>query len=144
MALFERFVLLRHSQAGEKNPHPVEDVGRALDSDGMKIAMSLPEVITTHLAPEVIVSSPYKRCLQTVEPLAAHLNLDVHQDERWAPDSAYTDTYPVLFGLSRNTVVCTHGEVIERLLDGLVCAKGGFWIIERRENRLFPMRYVAP
>ena len=66
MALFERFVLLRHSQAGEKNPNPVEDVGRALDSDGMKIAMSLAEVITTHLAPEVIVSSPYKRCLQTV------------------------------------------------------------------------------
>ncbi len=39
-------------------------------------------------------------------------------------------------------MVCTHGEVITLLLDGAECAKGAFWIIERRNDRLIPVLYV--
>jgi len=51
----------------------------------------------------------------------------------------------LLWGVPEHTVLCTHGEVLERLFEGEVaCEKGGFWIVERRFGRLVPLRYVAP
>ena len=54
-----------------------------------KVALWLPELIVSYLRPKVILSSPFRRCLQTVEPLAEGVN----------------------------SVVCTPGEAISQLFD---------------------------
>ena len=142
MSRTERFVLLRHAQAGERSPDPGTDVDRELDDTGREIAGRLHATLADFLSPAAIVTSPLRRCVQTVIPLAAAFDLPVQTDERWAPLQPFEDTYRAFAGTRPHTVVCTHGEVITLLLDGAECAKGAFWIIERRNDRLIPVLYV--
>jgi len=144
MSFVEKLVLLRHACAGEKIPDAARDFERGLDAEGEAIAARLPEAMTTRLRPDEILSSPFRRCVQTVRPLATTLGLRIREDERLAPHRTGDELRQTLVQLPANTVVCTHGEVIERLFDGAVtCAKGGFWIIERHDDgRLVPARYV--
>jgi phosphohistidine phosphatase SixA len=137
-------VLLRHALAGEKLADPTKDFERGLDTDGEEIAGRLPELIPSFLRPAEIHSSPYRRCVETVLPLAAALGLHVHEDERLTPAASSSDMRGAFREVPADSVVCTHGEVIERLFDGAVtAAKGAFWIVERdRDGRLVPAQYV--
>jgi 8-oxo-(d)GTP phosphatase len=138
----ERFVLLRHSNAGEKFLDPAKDFGRGLAEDGERIAQLLPEVLAEHLRPVEILSSPLRRCVQTVQPLAAALGLQVQEDERLAPQGVSTDPDRTLRHVRADAVACTHRELFEQLFDDVRCAKGAFWIIERNQGRLSPVQYV--
>jgi phosphohistidine phosphatase SixA len=144
MALVERLVLLRHACAGEKIADTARDFDRGLDAAGEEIAARLSETVTTHLWPNEILSSPFRRCVQTVRPLATTLGLRIREDERLTPHRTRGRLHQTFVQLPADTVVCTHGEVIERLFDGAVtCAKGAFWIVERHdEGRLVPAFYV--
>jgi 8-oxo-dGTP diphosphatase len=94
-----------------------------------------------------ILSSPSRRCLQTVEPLAERLGLKVETADALAEGS----DAPAVVGLARelatgarpgSIVLCTHGDVIPTLLDALArldglrlpaaypCAKGSTWVLE--------------
>jgi phosphohistidine phosphatase SixA len=47
--------------------------------------------------------------------------------------------------LADATLVCTHGEVIERLFDGSVqCEKGGTWLIDSGPGHMRAITYVPP
>ena len=66
----DRFIVLRHARAGRKIADRARDFERSLDRKGRQVAHRLPDVMTTSLRPELILSSPFRRCVQTVEPLA--------------------------------------------------------------------------
>lgn len=84
--------LVRHCQS-----HPAPETAEPdwpLSEHGHHQAQALVPVLT-ELRPDVIVSSPYRRCLQTLAPTARHLGLSVWIDpalrERllspaWLPD----------------------------------------------------------
>src|SRR3954453_19106109 len=138
----DQIIILRHARAGKKLSNRSKDFERALDRKGEAVARQLPELITGNLRPSAIVSSPFRRCLQTVEPLAEAIDLAVVEDDRFGPNSraiardAFAD-------VAADSVVCTHGEVIVRLLGRQAqCAKGAFWIVERRGGNFLPLRYV--
>jgi 8-oxo-dGTP diphosphatase len=142
MTATDRFIVLRHARAGKKIPNRPKDFKRGLDRKGEAVARQLPELITSSLRPSLILSSPFRRCLETVEPLAEAIDLDVVEDDRFSPTSraivrdAFAD-------VAADSVVCTHGEVIVRLLGREAqCAKGAFWVVERRDGNFFPLRYV--
>ena len=142
MTRVERFVLLRHSNAGERLPDPAKDFDRGLAADGERIALRLPGVLAEHLRPVEILSSPLRRCVQTVQPLAAALGLQIQEDERLAPQRFSTESDRTLRHVHANAVACTHRELFEQVFDDVRCAKGAFWIVERSKGRLTPVEYV--
>ena len=80
-------LLIRHALAGHRNAwegddrvRPVDDRGR-LQSDALVDALAAFQI-------DRIVSSPYLRCVQTVEPLAEARELEIELDEQLRSDEA--------------------------------------------------------
>jgi 8-oxo-dGTP diphosphatase len=139
-----RFIVLRHASAGRKVRDCAKEFARGLDAEGKPVAMELPETIARELKPRLIVSSPFERCVQTVEPLAEKLGLGIVEDGDFTPGPSTRAIRKAFGAVGNGTVVCTHGEVITRLFDEKVkCAKGAFWIVERKDGELRPIRYVG-
>jgi 8-oxo-(d)GTP phosphatase len=139
----DQFILLRHARAGNKLRDRAKDFERGLDRKGQQVALRLPNSVTRYLRPELILSSPFRRCVQTVEPLAHTLGQNVAEDERFRPDCSARSVRVAFAEVPAGSVVCTHGEVIARLFDGRVkCAKGGFWVVSRRNGEFVPVLYV--
>lgn len=105
-------VLLRHASAGDRYAWADDDRLRPLDKKGRRQAEKLAvELDTGHVGR--IVSSPYVRCVQTVEPLAAALGLEVELDERLA-EGGGSSARALLD--EPGVVACTHGDVIFELI----------------------------
>jgi 8-oxo-dGTP diphosphatase len=139
----DRFILLRHARAGKKLRVWAADFERGLDGKGQQVALRLPETVAGFWRPELILSSPFRRCVQTVEPLADVLGLPVVEDIDFIPDRSAKAVRAAFGDVPTGSVVCSHGEVISRLLGGSVkCGKGAFWIVERRGGTFVPVRYV--
>lgn len=62
-----------------------------------------------------IVSSPYLRCAETVEPLADALGLPVELDDRLAEGAPRLLALSLLAELDGG-LACTHGDVIQAVL----------------------------
>ena len=62
-------LLLRHASAGSRREWEGDDCGRPLDRKGRRQATALAVALAAR-GIDRIRSSPYLRCLQTVEPIA--------------------------------------------------------------------------
>jgi 8-oxo-dGTP diphosphatase len=138
-----KMLLLRHASAGNRLESPALDLLRPLDRVGQAQARKLPEALAQY-AIERIVSSPHRRCVETVRPLADARGLEIEKREALAPDARLEDTAALVDALPDASLVCTHREVIERLFDGVACEKGGTWVLERRGSRWLPTQYLPP
>jgi 2,3-bisphosphoglycerate-dependent phosphoglycerate mutase len=69
------FVLVKHAHA-----EYVPDETRPLSDRGAEAARELVPVLAA-TAPDVLYSSPYRRARQTIEPLAEHLGMPIHEIE---------------------------------------------------------------
>ena len=103
--------LLRHASAGERYEWPDDDRLRPLDEKGRRQAEKIAGALGAEDVRRV-VSSPYVRCVQTVEPLAAALGLEVELDDRLA-EGGGSSAQPLLE--EDGVVACTHGDVIHDL-----------------------------
>jgi 8-oxo-(d)GTP phosphatase len=129
-------LLLRHAWAGDSEKWEGDDRVRPVDKRGRKQSEGLVDVLAG-FAIDRIVSSPYVRCIQTVEPLADARGLEIELDERLGADQL-EDVPDVLEELERqNAVVCTHGEL--PWLDGRKFKKGSTWVLD---GELQPRRYI--
>jgi phosphohistidine phosphatase SixA len=135
-------VVLRHALAGEKLADPDDDFVRGLDDTGRATAGALVHVLPEHVMPVELVSSPYFRCTETVQPLAEHLELPIKTRAELRPAAGREEVMELLLAAHDRTLVCTHGEVITRVFDGLSCEKGAAWILRRRAGVLEPVLYV--
>jgi len=106
-------ILVRHASAGERHLWADDDRLRPLDDKGRRQALEIAAALCSEDIRRV-VSSPYVRCVQTVEPLAAELGLEVELDERLAEGAgqAAADLLD-----EEGIVLCTHGDVASDLLD---------------------------
>lgn len=134
-------LLVRHAKAGERGRWDGPDRLRPLTEKGWEQARQLSDQLAGYGATRV-VSSPYVRCVQTVEPLAERLGLSVEESDALA-EGATTGQLDELLGSLRSetAVLSTHGDVIPTLLDHLVerdglylpsdypCAKGSTWVL---------------
>jgi 8-oxo-dGTP diphosphatase len=154
-----RVLLVRHGHAGTKEGWTGDDRLRPLDARGRRQAAHLSGVIAP-LGPTRIVSSPYLRCLETMEPLAGAVGATVERDEALTPDAA-ARAVVLVRRLSRSAssdgvVLCTHGEVMGEVLAVLVAEdgvrlrrrapglKGCTWVIEFEQGRAVKATYIAP
>jgi broad specificity phosphatase PhoE len=105
-------VLLRHASAGDREHWDGPDLLRPLDKRGRRQAAELVELLRP-FGLRRVVSSPYTRCVETVEPLAAALGLPVEEDDRLAEGAA-----PGAEALLQEdgVLACTHGDVVSDVL----------------------------
>lgn len=108
-------VLLRHARAGERDEWQGDDRLRPLDEKGKRQADGLVERLLD-LGARRVVSSPYVRCVQTVEPLARALATTVETADALAEGAPRAETMRLLEAATEPTVFCTHGDVIENVL----------------------------
>jgi broad specificity phosphatase PhoE len=121
-------VLLRHASAGHRLDWEHDDRLRPLDARGRRQSADLVELLRP-LGVRRILSSPYVRCVQTVEPLAAALGLEVELDERLKEGEGAAAAELLR---EDGVVCCTHGDIVEALL-GRGLKKGAAVVLEDGE-----------
>jgi 8-oxo-dGTP diphosphatase len=124
-------LLLRHASAGDRDEWDGDDRLRPLDERGRQQAHALRDLLRRRPMTR-IVSSPYARCIETVEPLADALGIDVEIDERLAEGTPRERALSLLEQLDGG-VACTHGDVIEAVL-GYGLRKGAAAVVDVGRN----------
>ena len=109
-------LILRHASARDRSDWKGDDAGRPLDDRGRRQA----EGLVDQLAPfEIarIVSSPFVRCVQTVEPLAEALGRPLEVSDDLA-EGAEPSRVRFLLGelAATGAVVCGHAPELEPLI----------------------------
>lgn len=122
-------VVLRHAQAVPRKEWKGDDRERPLHANGTAQAVDLVPVLRA-FGPTRVLSSPARRCLDTVRPLAESIGLDVEvvsglaegvSDDQFAAATrtvtTAADTAP--------TVICSHRPILPRLFRALAQAGRG-------------------
>lgn len=133
--------VVRHAKAGQRDKWDGDDELRPLSGKGRKQSAALAHRLAKY-SPSRLVSSPYVRCRETLEPLAALLDMTVESDDRLAEGIAFEDSLALLESLPDGAVLCSHGDVIPDLINALVrrgmrvlddpdWRKGAVWVLER-------------
>ena len=156
-----RLVVVRHGIAESKKGWSGPDAERPLVARGRRQAARLPKIVPPSW-PARIISSPALRCRQTIEPLAGRAGRPVEISDALATDAgkAAVELCRELLATSApgsTVVLCTHREVMEVLLPGLVedfagrhprrsgvGAKGGAWVLHFSKGRLRDLDYRGP
>ena len=120
-------LLLRHTSAGHRERWDDDDELRPLDKRGRKQALALTELFVRRSIGR-IVSSPYRRCVESVETLADARGLPIELDERLAEGVPTHLTLGLLAELDGG-LACTHGDVIEAVV-GFELRKGAAVVID--------------
>jgi 8-oxo-dGTP diphosphatase len=108
-------LLIRHASAGERAEWEGDDRLRPLDERGVRQAWALVEGLAGYELGRIL-SSPYLRCVQTVEPLATARGLTVEARDELGEERQWSEAGPLLLTLGDEPVaVCTHGGVPELL-----------------------------
>ena len=132
--------VVRHAKAGSRPNWDGDDAARPLSKNGWRQA----EALAKRLAGEAVSglwSSPSVRCVQTVEPLGRALDLEIRIEPRLAEGTELDDSLALLAEVPDGAVLCSHGDVIPELVEGLArrgtrivgepdWRKGSLWILD--------------
>jgi 8-oxo-dGTP diphosphatase len=146
MSASEIVYLVRHAKAGERTKWNGDDRDRPLSNKGWRQAEAIAERLATKGATE-LYSSPYLRCVETLEPLAARLGTSVHTDERLAEMEPFEDVVELLAEVEHGAVMCTHGDIIPAVIQALHrrgmevqtppdWRKATVWVLRRKGERI--------
>jgi phosphohistidine phosphatase len=121
-----RLHLLRHAHAGESFAWAGDDALRPLTKKGRQQCERLGRFLDEHdIRPDVIVSSPKVRALQTAELVAMALGMTVRTDDRLAGDFGRQELWALLDELgAREPMLVGHDPDLSELLAYLVDAGG--------------------
>jgi 8-oxo-(d)GTP phosphatase len=144
-ALGSLVLLVRHARAGDRDRWTADDRLRPLDERGRRQARAMVAPLAGWAVPR-LVSSPYVRCVQTLEPLSAHLGVPIEHDSAVAEGVSAEKARGLIGRLGPGPVVlCTHGDIMEALVgEGEPKKKGSTWLLARREKGIEPLRYWPP
>jgi 8-oxo-dGTP diphosphatase len=137
--------LVRHARAGDRDEWTGDDRVRPLDRKGRRQADALVAPLAGYPLTR-LVSSPYVRCVKTLEPLAARLKIPIEPDEALAEGASAAEGLLLLSRLGPGpVVVCTHGDVMEALVgEGEPKKKGSTWLLARQDRGIRRLRYWPP
>ena len=134
--------LVRHAKAGQRNDSVGDDMQRPLSKAGWIQAHAIVAPLLEAGAARILLASPYVRCMQTLEPLAAALDLTVVADDRLAEAQSLSAMLEMIADQPDGAVLCSHGDMIPDTMAALQrrgCEfigepnwkKASVWVIER-------------
>jgi phosphohistidine phosphatase SixA len=147
--------LVRHGSAGSRDDEDPNDDERGLDDVGRVQAHKLAEWLR-HGGVTRVLSSPYRRCVETVEPLANALGVGIEVCDGLGEQAGIDQSWAVIESVAGEVaVVCSHGDVIPDVvrrakLRGMHipgksgCAKGSVWTLEHWNGHCFATGVYTP
>ena len=146
--------LIRHAKAKNRLAWEQPDHLRPLTKRGRREA----DAIARRLAQEPVarlVSSPFVRCVQTLEPLAVELDLPIETTDLLTEGAGGESAAELVLTLATtgSIAVCTHGDVVYELSE-LVAESGvtldgpravpvaSTWVLTVDEGRFVGARFV--
>jgi len=147
------FYVVRHAKSGSRERWNGDDRKRPLTKKGIKQAQDLVDVLAPYPVASIF-SSPFLRCVQTVQPIAKALRLKVEQSVSLAEGHGLAGLHEFLDDDELdNVVLCTHGDIVWELVEDLVKRKllrageGGFdkgstWILHVDGTKIAKTRYL--
>jgi 8-oxo-dGTP diphosphatase len=122
-------LLVRHAWAGDRAAWEGDDRERPLDERGRRQAEELVERLRPYPI-EAILSSPARRCVETVEPLALARGLTIEQRAELSEERQGTEGLALVRSLAgRDIVVCGHGGLEHALPDAPKWKKGAVLVL---------------
>lgn len=147
--------LIRHAEAGNRRTWTGEDQTRPLAPIGRQQAIALREKFADQ-GLDRIVSSPYVRCVQTVEPLSAATGIEIEKHPDLAEGANPKATAALLRELAEGrSVACSHGDVITDVMNYLVrrgmrlsepfdTKKASVWKLSGADGKISKAKYQPP
>jgi phosphohistidine phosphatase SixA len=150
--------LVRHAQAGSRSDSEVvDDILRPLNDEGRLQAAAIVSVLAA-MGVRSVYCSPYRRCVQTAVPLAAHLGVSVIQTSDLGEGVAVGAVRMVRELANESAALFSHGDIIPSVLETLArtdgldlgstpkCQKGSIWMLETNGSSDVFVRatYVPP
>lgn len=148
--------LVRHAKAKSRAGWTEPDHLRPLTKVGRSQANALTKLFEAQPFSRLL-SSPYVRCVQTLEPLAQTRGLPVEAADRLAEGAPVDGALALILSTAADgpAALCTHGDVMELIVEALVATgvpidgplefkKGATWILEIDRGAVTGARYVPP
>ncbi len=146
--------LVRHARAGSRGRWKGDDAVRPLSKVGKSQANGIAKLLADKPI-DLIVSSPFTRCLDTVEPLAEKLGVEIETSDALAEGARLSQALRLFEKVQdREVVLCTHGDVMQDLLDHFGrhgvklrdhrMEKGSIWEFDVEGDAVRRARYVPP
>ena len=146
MGSASQIYLVRHAKAGDRNAWTGDDAQRPLSHAGERQARA----IGTRLAKRgvtVLYSSPYARCVGTLQPLAAELDTEVRVEQRLHEGTPFEQVLTLIAEVEDGAVLCSHGDVIGEVISALhrrgmevdtpvEWRKASVWVLRRKRDRI--------
>lgn len=150
--------LVRHAKAGDRSSWPSDDALRPLSGKGRRQAIAITDRLFELIATQgdaQLISSPYIRCMQTLQPLAARLYSSVTPDPRLAEGVDCEGALELIATLPHGSVLCSHGDLIPELMAALQrrhtaiigepdWRKGTVWVLARRNSDIIEASVWPP
>ena len=146
--------LVRHAKAGERRTWDGDDIDRPLSSAGWRQSAALTERLARK-DPSVLLSSPYVRCVQTLEPLGLAIDVPVTIEQRLCEDEPFEPVLDLLGEVPDRAVLCSHGDIIPATIRALVrrgmdvvsepeWRKASVWVVKRSVRGRFSRAKAWP
>ena len=149
-----RVFIVRHAHAGDREKWKGDDRLRPLSEKGRVQATGLVRLLAEAQVGRIL-SSPFLRCVETVEPLATAVSLQVETEPVLAEGGDWHDSLELALQARVPTVMCSQGDVIGDLLAALVAAglvnpgeakaqKGSTWDLTIGDGKIIGAAYLPP
>ena len=148
--------LIRHAKAKNRVKWKQSDQLRPLTKAGFEEAKALPALYEGQPFTRLL-TSPYVRCVQTLEPLAQALDLPLELAEELGEGAPVGEALELMLSLAHDgpAAVCTHADVMMDAVEELIAAgvrldgplefkKAATWILEVEDRMFTSGRYLPP
>lgn len=146
--------LVRHAKAGERRLWQADDRDRPLSKKGWKQSEAVGKRLE-RVKPSVLLSSPYVRCIQTLEPLGRRLQRPITIEPRLTEDEPVGPALELLVEAPGGAVLCSHGDIIPAAIQALRASgtevrspvdwrKASVWVLKRNKRGTIVTATVWP
>ena len=146
--------LVRHAKAGERRLWEANDLDRPLSKKGWKQSETLAKRLADADA-SVLLSSPYVRCVQTLEPLGIRIRRPITIEPRLTEDEPVEPVLELLAEAPARAVLCSHGDIIPATVEALRQSgteirtpvdwrKASVWVLKRNKRSQIVTATVWP